>query len=379
MEPFVHYAKEKILARRCAGKKVFDFSQALVSMPPPPKAIEVIRTLDPLDPSLHALGPVPGLQDLREEIARYRQEVYMDNLNANNVVVTAGANHAFLLVTMVLTSGVPITGILSNPYFFNHATALHYMADEIKFYSLKEKEGFQPDMATLQKVLSDEKLMRSIIALTNPNNPTGVCMDGGSLAKIEDVVANGTGKRLIIDESYAGFDYRDPQLAAAKFNIGTTIVIGSFSKSFSLASWRVGYIIADTKLIPEIIKVQDASIICPGIAAQRIALAALQDRDPYFKHRVARLGEKRKRLLEGLSTLPCIEDVYGNGAVFLFAKLRDNADCSAVAEDILDQFGIATIPGSAFGDGGKGYLRFAYGIVNEEEIDQACELLGGYK
>ena len=379
--PIVHEIKEMIAERLSQGKEVIDFSQAILSFSPPPPVLEVLKNLDPNDPELHRLGRVGGLPELREAVAEYRKDAYCEKINAKNILITAGANHAFLLAIMTLADSDGTVALLE-PYFFNHemtiglagcnlvsAKLIDHDHGELEF---KQHKAFtRPSFFTSSFDGGDQNWSNvDVLVVTNPNNPTGTYIEG--LDRLEKM-----GKWLVVDESYLHFDYRrEPRPTPHRFTLDHTLHIGSFSKSFSLGGWRVGYIIAHEKLIPELIKVQDATLIHPAVLSQKLALAALQDPKAHFGVILPELGRRREELLKGLKASGKFENIYGDGAVFLFVKLKGNGyDSDFQAMGLLDDLGIATVPCSTFGERGRGYLRFAYGMTDVEQIQRACTLM----
>lgn len=367
-QPVVHLMKEAMYERIERGQEVLDFGQALVSFRPPTLALEELRKLVIEEPAVHHLGPVAGLRPLRKAIAQYRSEIFAENISEENVVVTLGANHAFQQVIAAVTDPGDEVMLLS-PYFFNHKMTLGLQGNRIAVCPTDEGNGFQPNLQGIERQISTDT--RALVVV-NPGNPTGSIIPGKKLLELESTIDR-CGGRLIVDESYAYFDFRLQAEPLPLFNLEKTVIIGSFSKSFSLAGWRIGYIIASSELTKQLIKTQDASAICAPIAAQHMALAALQKRQEHFDTILPELSKRRQLLFDGLCQSGGFESVSGDGGVFLFAKLRGNRRSFPVAEKLLHDIGIVTSPGLAWG--AEGYLRFSYGRVTEEQIERACLLL----
>lgn len=369
-DPIVHVMKEIMYERLAAGNKVVDFGQAVVDFPPPKNAQDAIRKLDSVS-GLHKLCNVPGLPKLRAEIAEYRQEGFDKTITKSNILVTAGANHAFLQTMLGITDPEDEVMLLS-PHFFNHEMCIQLVGCKPIFCKLDESNNFQPTIEQIEHFWSDN--IKALIVVT-PGNPHGTIIDEKLLLAIQGFVAS-KNSWLIVDESYVYFDYRDNPPKEASLSLDKTIRIGSFSKSFSLAGWRIGYLIGNEPLIHQLIKSQDATIIHPSVASQQVALAALQEKNSHLQNILPQLDQRRILLKEKLMKIPAFASTYGDGGVFVFAKLRDIRDDRKLAIELAEKVGVITSPGSAWG--APGYLRFSYGLSSTDEIIKGCNMLGEY-
>lgn len=369
-DPIVHVMKEIMYERLAAGNEVIDFGQALVDFPPPKSAQNAIRNLETI-PDLHKLYHVPGLPELRAEIAEYRQGSFDKTITESNILVTAGANHAFLQAMLGITDPENEVMLLS-PHFFNHEMCIQLVGCKPIFCKLDESNNFQPTIEQIEHFWSDK--VKALVVVT-PGNPHGTIIDEQLLLAIQGFVAS-KNSWLIVDESYVYFDYRDNLPQESALSLKNTIRIGSFSKSFSLAGWRIGYLIGNEPLIHQLIKSQDTTIIHPSMASQQVALAALQEKNSHLQNILPQLDQRRKLLKEELVKIPAFASIYGDGGVFVFAKLRDISDDRKVAVDLVEKVGVITSPGSAWG--APSYLRFSYGLSSTDEIMKGCKLLSKY-
>jgi len=369
--PIVHIMKTKMQQRRASDKETMDFGQALVSLPPPANALKQLKEVISSDPEIHKLGYVAGLPKLREEIAKYRNEAYKEKITADNVLVTSGANNSFLILQMALTDAGDET-LLLEPFFFNHEMSVKLAGGKVVSCPLNEDLDFQPSLEKIKKVWTTKT---KILVVTNPNNPTGTIINSENLEALQKFVQEKNGW-IIVDESYVFFEHSER--VKPKLSLRSTIHIGSFSKSLSLAGWRVGYVVAEKQLISELIKAQDATTIHPSVASQQLALFSLKEKDHHFKKMMQILKGRRDILKQKLQELGIFEKLYGDAGVFIFAKLKDDLDDVKIANRLLEKVGVVTVPGSAFGDAGRGYLRFCYGNITTEEIIRGCELLNKF-
>jgi aminotransferase len=156
------------------------------------------------------------------------------------------------------------------------------------------------------------------------------------------------------------------------------ITVGSFSKTFSLAGWRVGYLVAEPDFVQQAIKVQDAMLVCAPVISQRAALGALQTPQEELARRLAVLSERRQLITQRLSEIPRLHWHPTDGAYYAFVRVEDCPDSIALAWDLLERAHLAVVPGSIFGRNGEGYLRLSYGSVETPDLEAGCGRLANY-
>jgi aminotransferase len=156
------------------------------------------------------------------------------------------------------------------------------------------------------------------------------------------------------------------------------VVIGTFSKSFGMTGWRVGYLLADRAVCEQALKIQDAMIICAPVISQIAIEAALRD-DWNHAHRFHdQLQERRATLRQGLAKIPALHWTPTAGGFFAFARVAGCGDSLTLASDLLERAHVVTIPGAAFGRAGEGFLRLSYGAATVAELTDACARLRNY-
>jgi aspartate/methionine/tyrosine aminotransferase len=186
---------------------------------------------------------------------------------------------------------------------------------------------------------------------------------------------------LITDETYQHFTYegaRHFSPASVPQIRSQVVTVGSFSKSFSMTGWRIGYLLAEPAFIEQALKIQDTMVICAPVIAQKAALAALRGDPQHLVHHRELLEQRRRLLLEELSDIPTLTWQPTRGSFFAFVRVKDCKDSTMMAMDILKHAHVATIPGSLFGKSGEGYLRLSYGSVEPKELKTACHRLADF-
>jgi aspartate/methionine/tyrosine aminotransferase len=363
-DPVVHHMKERIAQRAHAAPCTIDLTQALVAYPPPLAPPD----LDLADPAIHKLGPVQGDPMLRERIAEYRAGAFDALISAANVIVTAGANQAFALAMIGLAKpGYDV--ILPSPYFFNHAMTVRARGAKVIDVPVTVP-SFQPDISAVQAIWTPQT---AALVVTDPGNPTGMNLTANNRLRLQDAVRERHGW-LIVDETYFEFQY-EPRSIAPPLSVANAIVIGSFSKSLSLSGWRVGYLIGPESTVEQLLSVQDCIMIAAPTAAQALVVHALGRRREHLAALLPKLRASKGRLERALRACALIDAVYGEAAVFLWARVANDRPASTVVDYLLDELGIAVVAGDSFG--APGHLRVAYGTVTDAELDDLEQRLLG--
>jgi len=182
------------------------------------------------------------------------------------------------------------------------------------------------------------------------------------------------------DETYLHLVYGQPHWSAAstldwRQNV---IVVGTFSKSFAMMGWRVGFMLADASVCTEAVKIQDAMIICAPVISQMAALGAVREDWGYPVSFHDEFLKRRAALLDGIRTVPRLHWTPTNGAFFGFVRVDGCRDSTALAGSLLDEAHVVTLPGAAFGRSGEGHLRLSYGSVGVADVVEAMRRVSTY-
>jgi len=361
-------------ALRAEGVDVISLGQALPYFPPPPSAVRAAQ--DALStPQVHAYSTDPGRPSLRRALADRLQHETGAGCGPENLVITAGANHAFATVLATLVDpGDEV--VLPAPYFTNHymqAQAAGAIAIEAP---LADQKTYDVTWDDLSRVVTPRT--RAVV-LCNPSNPTGATITRTNGERIVRELA-ARDIWVISDETYMHFVYDETHWSAAAVSDWrrNVVVIGTFSKSFAMMGWRVGFMLADRDVCDQATKIQDAMIICAPTISQIAAEAAVNADWDYARGFHAELRRRRQRLVDRLPDLPRLEWAPVAGGFFAFVRVRGCTDSNALATRLLEEAHVVAIPGAAFGRSGEGCLRLSYGSVSEGDVEEALERLAGY-
>jgi aspartate/methionine/tyrosine aminotransferase len=346
--------------------------QGVVYYPPPPAGLE--RIADCLaDPNNHKYQPVDGIPQLREAIAtKLQSENSIPITPDQKIVVTAGANMAFMNAILAITSpGDEI--IIQTPYYFNHEMAIAIAGCQA--VCVATDENYQLRLQAIADAITDKT--RAIVTIS-PNNPTGVVYPEPALRQINQLCRD-RGIYHITDEAYEYFTYEGvPHFSPGSIpdSQGHTISIFSLSKAYGFAGWRIGYMVIPQSLLSAVKKIQDTILICPTVVSQYVALGTLEVGKAYCLKHLNVISEFRDQCLENFSKLPEYCTIpKTQGAFYFLVKLESNLSSLDAAKLLIEKFRVGTIPGTAFGLDQGCFLRISYGGLDPETTAKALKRL----
>ena len=366
---------------REAGQQVISLGQAVPFFGPPAEAVAAGRAALET-PDVHRYVTDQGLPSLRRTLAQ-RLSTPERAVAPGNLVITAGANHAFALVhATVVNPGDEV--ILPGPYFTNHWMMSAFLGATPVEAPVADRRTF---MVTWDDIEPHVTRRTRAIVLCNPSNPTGAPVGAAEGERIVDEAA-ARGLIVISDETYGPFVYEGEhwsafakaaaRSASASASAGNVIVIGTFSKSFGMMGWRVGFVLADAGLCEQAVKVQDSMIICAPVLSQVMAEAAVRTSWDYPRSFRDELRQRRQVLADGLATIPRVHWTPTRAGMFAFARIDGCTDSTRLSHDLLERAHVVTIPGAVFGASGEGHLRVSYGFATPDEIREACGRMRGF-
>ena len=356
---------------RAAGHHVISLGQAVPYFGPPESALRAARAA--LDtPEISRYATDPGLPSLRTILATRLGECVGADLAADDIVVTAGGNHAFALAaTTLLEPGGEV--ILPAPYFTNHQMMVVALGAAAIEAPVADRVTFDVRWTDIEPHITPRT--RAIV-LCNPSNPTGAPITAHEGAAI---VREAAKRDLIVfsDETYMQFVYEGAHWSAASVPgwRRNVVVVGTFSKSFGMMGWRLGYVVADAAICAEMVKVQDAMIICAPVISQVAGEAAVKESWSYPLTFHQEMRERRGVLAEGLASIPRMRWRPTRGGLFAFVNVDHCRNSTQLSNDLVERAHVVTIPGAVFGSSGEGFLRLSYGYATSAEIHEALQRL----
>ncbi|MDW3094428.1 MAG: pyridoxal phosphate-dependent aminotransferase [Gammaproteobacteria bacterium] len=358
------------LARKHSG--TISLGQGVAYYGPPQQAYdEIQKQLN--SNKLNAYGPVEGIPELTQTLAEKLHARNNISINQKSkVFVTAGSNMAFSsLMVAIADPGDEI--ILLTPYYFNHEMAIR-LADATPVL-VPTLDNYHPDIDHIKSTITNKT--RAIVTVS-PNNPTGAVYTQEELTAINQLCAK-HGIYHISDEAYEDFLYEDRKhFSPASLNNSEahTISLYSLSKAYGFAGWRVGYMVIPSQMFASLRKVQDTVLISPTIISQYAAHGAHRAPYSYIENHLKEIEKSRDVCLEHINQTNLLKTpAVSEGAFYIFIKLNTKKDDFTIAKQLIEKFGVATIPGSAFEASNGAYLRISYGALTSATVKQGIEKL----
>ncbi len=319
-----------------------------------------------------------GLLELRQLVSRYLFERFAVDYPAENTVITIGASEAVdLALRAICDAGDEI--LLPEPYYVSYAPAVALAGGVPVPVRCDRENGFIPTAQNIQKAITEKT---KAIILSYPNNPTGAVVSREGLEEIASVVRQND-LLVISDEIYAELNYtgKHYSIAALPQMKERTIYIGGFSKSFAMTGWRVGYICCPDYIDKAVVEIHTHTIICAPRMGQAAAIEALKDGFAggfaFIEEMRRDYAERGRVLAEWLNALG-LTCTQPQGAFYVFANVESTGlDGDGFAERLIKEAKVAVVPGSAFGEAGRNYVRCSY-AASMQNIKVALERLADF-
>ncbi len=361
-------AKIKGVVSLGQGVPSFDFPEYIRE-----KLIEALKT----QKDINKYSLQPGMPALKEEVAKYLKQTRNIKVNPEKeIAITTGAIAGlFCAIAALVEKGDEV--ILFNPCYGPHIEQVKFAQGKPVFAPLLEKEGWRPDFAALKKAVT--KKTKAII-LCDPANPTGSIFRKEDLIEIAKI-AQKNKLFLITDETYDFLIYdQEKHFSLLSFPETRDRIVAcfSFSKKYAMTGFRVGYVYAKEPILNQILKVHDESNICAPTISQYAALFALQGPQDYVEKFRLEFEKRRNLICKRLEKIPeLFEYQKPKGAYYILPKFKLNLNSKDFGLELLKKAKVVAIPGSAFGPGGEGHIRFSF-AGKEQIINEAFDRIDKY-
>ncbi|MGD1993712.1 MAG: aminotransferase class I/II-fold pyridoxal phosphate-dependent enzyme [Anaerolineae bacterium] len=313
-----------------------------------------------------------GLMELRRAIARHLDATYGQTYNpASEILITVGVSEAlYLAFAATLDPGDEV--IIPEPCFVSYAPEVTFAGGVPVLVPTRAENGWQVTAEDIEAAVSERT---KAVLLGYPNNPTGAVMSRERLNEIATVI-----KRhdllVISDELYDQLVYGTEHVCFPSLPgmYSRTILLMGFSKAYAMTGWRIGYAAGPAEILGMMRRVHQYTIMCAPTVSQYAALAALEEGAPFVEEMHAEYDRRRRLIVDGLNEigLTCVEP---RGAFYAFPSIAvTGMEENEFAEQLLKEEKVALIPGSAFGQAGRGHVRCSYATAYEQ-IEEALERL----
>ncbi len=315
-----------------------------------------------------------GIMELRQEICNYQNRRFGLSYNPKETIVTVGGSEAIdITVRALVNPGDEV--IIPIPAFVCYGPIVE-MAHGVPVYiETKAEDKFKLTPEDLRAAITPKT---KLLVLPFPNNPTGAVMTRDELEEIAEILRP-TDIMVLSDEIYGELTYgfKHTPIATLDGMWERTITVSGFSKAYAMTGWRLGYLCAPVELVTQIHKIHQYAIMCSPTTSQFAAIEALKNGDDDIAMMAAEYNRRRKYILNGLKKhgIECFE---AEGAFYVFPNIgKYGLTSDEFCQRLLDEKGVAIVPGNAFGTCGEGFARISY-AYSVEHITKALDAIGEF-
>lgn len=365
---------------RAAGRDLVDFGVGEPDFPTPePIKDAAIAALRADFTKYTATG---GITELKRAIVETHRRDFGSDYQASEALVTVGGKHAlFNTISVLVEHGDEV--ILPAPYWVSFYDQITYAGGTPVVVETDEAQGFGLELGAIERALTPRT---KAILLNSPSNPSGAVF-APDLFRGALELCRQRGLWLISDECYAKFLYDDrPYSAASEPDSKDVLVVaGSLSKTYAMTGWRIGYALAPAPVIKAMLNLQSHSTSNAASFAQKAAVAALTGSQQAVAEMLAEYRRRRQLIIEGLRAIPGVTCVMPAGAFYAYPNIgallgrragTERVDTAlAFSTQLLQQAGVVTVPGEAFGT--TQHVRLSY-AASPAAIAEGLRRLGEF-
>lgn len=337
----------------------------------------VDAAIDALKNGEHHYTPNAGILPLRTAISEVISHSHgLSYAPDKEIIVTAGGMEA-LLLTMLTILNPGDEFILSDPCWTNYSRQVEICSAVPMFVRVNAENGFTFNPDDLERAITPQT---KGFLINSPANPTGGIAEKKTLQKLAEIAIRHD-LYVISDEVYSAIVYEDKKITSIATIPGMkerTVIINSFSKTYAMTGWRVGYAVGSQHLISQMVKLQENVAACVNSAAQYGALAALTGTQEPLSEMLKTYAERRTYMLDAFSKIKGLTCFIPQGAFYAFVDVSATGmDAETFAKDLLQKARVIVVPGSAFGSYGANFVRLSF-ATSLENIKQGLQRIGKY-
>ncbi len=366
---------DRAMALKAKGHPIINLGIGQPDFLPPPHVLEAAEKAARDGP--HGYTSPVGILPLRQAVADNVGSRYNLQINPDQVVIVPGGKVTIFFAAMLF--GGPNSEILyPDPGFPPYREAILSAGAKPVPYGIHEAADFGFDA---DEVLSLITPATSLIILNSPANPTGGVVSPNEMKKLADGLAEHPHVAILSDEIYGHLVYDQSQFVSLlqfEHLRDRVILLDGWSKTFAMTGWRLGYGIWPLDLVEHVRKLITVDHSCVNGVAQMAGLAAITGPMDCVDEFLKSFRQRRDLLVAGLNNLPGITCRTPGGAFYAFPNITGTGlQSRELARRLLEEVYIATIAGDAFGENGKGYIRFSY-AASRDELQQALTRMADF-
>ena len=326
-------------------------------MPTPKLVCEACK--EALDKGITHYTPNAGTLSFRQAIAEksYLKDLHYDP-NTEIIITNGGMGALSLLFLVLLNKGDEI--LIQDPQWLNYVAQVAYCDGTAVRVPTDLEHNFEMQPETIEKLITPHT---KALMINTPNNPTGSVMTRETMAKIAELAVKHD-LLVISDDVYNTLLYAGEEahcIASFPGMKERTVIVNSFSKSYAMTGWRIGYLLAPEAVIEQTGKIAELMHSSVNSLAQYAGVAALAGPQDHVAAMREEYRAKRQIVLDGLAGCPVLRLIEPQGAFYAFVDVRlTGLDSGEFADRLLDEEHVAVVPGEAFGEEGRGFVRLSY-------------------
>lgn len=302
--------------------------------------------------------PSAGLYEAREAVAGHVSVTRGIPVDPDEIVITPGSKPImFFAILALVDPGDEV--IYPDPGYPIYESVARFAGAVAKPLVLREERGFRVDPDELRRLVNPKT---RLIVLNSPHNPCGSVLTRNDIEAIAEIVGR-SGAMVLADEIYwqIMYDSTHVSLASIPGMKERTIILDGFSKAYAMTGWRLGFGVMRKDLAAKIARLMVNSNSCAAAFTQIAGIAALRGPQEPVKKMVAEFRRRRDVIVQGLKEVEGVTCAVPSGAFYAFPNVtKIDPDSKRLADFLLTDGGLACLSGTAFGDHGRGYLRFSY-------------------
>lgn len=369
---FIVLARAKELERQ--GKKIIHCEIGQPDFDTPAHIKEAAKKA--LDEGFTGYTPSAGIIELREAIAEYVSKTRGIEVTPDQVVVTVGAKIGIFSALMAFVNpGEEV--IIPMPAYPSYESVTEFVGGIVKPVVLKEEREFSPSGEEIAEAVTDKT---KVIVINTPSNPTGGVYKRKDLEAIVEV-AKEHDLWVISDEIYEDIIFDGKKHESILSIPGAeerAVMLSGFSKTYAMTGWRLGYVVAPKEVADKITKIQLNTVSCPVSFVQKAGIAALKGPRDEIEMMVREYEERRDLLYREINRIPGFSMIKPAATFYAFPNVKKlGVKSKELATMLLEEAGVALLPGTDFGAPGEGYLRLSF-ATSKENLMEAMERIRAF-
>ena len=321
-----------------------------------------------------------GLPALREAVAGYASKLH-GVIGADRIAITSGGVNALIVAMQALIdAGDEVVAV--TPVWPNLTAQPVILGARLRCVPLQPDEGgaWRLDMAQLLAAITPNT---RLLVVNSPNNPTGWTLSRAEQQQILEHCRT-TGTWILSDEVYERLYYAGntrhgaaPSFLDVAEPDDRLVVVQSFSKSFLMTGWRLGWLVMPSRMTPHIGKLLEFNTSCAPVFVQRAAMAAIEQEEGVTPKIVSHLKECRDTLVPLLQAVPGVRTSLAPGGMYAFLRISGYADSLNLAKRLVTEAGLGLAPGVAFAPEAEGWLRWCFASRDASRLELGVQRLAG--